>query len=114
MFTVSKVKFILTEPDLLENVAAAAKSSNISDSRIWIYDTALPQVDTDFGSWRELLNHGESGWIVFDDEALSRGTVAALMSTSGTTGLPKAAQSSHYSQVAQSVMLKEKDKPWDV
>lgn len=49
----------------------------------------------------ELLCHGESDWIRFDDEVTARTTPAALYTTSGTGGLPKAAILSHSAIVSQ-------------
>ena len=61
------------------------------------------------------MNHGESDWIRFDRHDESRNTTAALLSTSGTTGLPKAAMISHYSCIIQNIMLNDsKNKPYKV
>ena len=47
----------------------------------------------------DLLEHGESDWIRFQDEDFAKNAPAAIYSTSGTSGLPKAAILSHYSLV---------------
>ena len=36
----------------------------------------------------ELLDHGEADWVRFDDEIRAKSTVAAMYSTSGTSGEP--------------------------
>lgn len=56
-------------------------------------------------SWRSLLDHDEEDWIAFDDEETAKSTVAAMLTTSGTTGLPKAAEISHHALVAQSQLI---------
>ena len=114
LFKISEVRFILTDPELLQNVETASKAVDIPASNIFTFHTDFQRKAPDFDSWEVLLRHGESHWIEFDNEVKAKTTVAALMSTSGTTGLPKVAQSSHYSQVAQSIILKEENKPYEV
>jgi acyl-coenzyme A synthetase/AMP-(fatty) acid ligase len=114
LYTISEVKLILTHPLLLPKVRGAVEDAAMPTSQVLMFNTDLPHHTDGFESWEKLLEHGESDWVSFDDETLAKNTVAALMATSGTTGLPKAAQSSHYSQVAQSVLLFEKEKPYEV
>ncbi|KAK4696726.1 hypothetical protein P7C71_g1233, partial [Lecanoromycetidae sp. Uapishka_2] len=60
-------------------------------------------------SIKDLLEYGEADWICFQDEEEAKNTAAALLSTSGTTGLPKAAIISHYSCVMQNVMIQDSE-----
>ena len=92
----------------------AAAATNVSPENTFVFDTSELYEGNEFRSWNALLQHPESDWNKFDDENLAKNTVAALMSTSGTTGLPKAAACSHCSQVAQSIMLSESKKPYEV
>jgi long-subunit acyl-CoA synthetase (AMP-forming) len=98
---------VIVEPELLPNVLAGAKDSDIDQSNIWIFDNQSEAVPTGFESWRTLLNHGERDWIRFDDEQVSKKTTAARLFSSGTTGLPKAAALSHFNLVAQHILVNE-------
>ncbi|KAF2169218.1 hypothetical protein M409DRAFT_20441 [Zasmidium cellare ATCC 36951] len=100
----SHTKFLLAAPDLLSAPKNAAKTVGIPDDKILIF------ADADHSghrSWRTLFNHGEEDWVSFDDEETSRNTTAFLMFSSGTTGLPKAAEVSHYNLIAQHTLVHE-------
>ncbi|PWY67174.1 acetyl-CoA synthetase-like protein [Aspergillus heteromorphus CBS 117.55] len=51
-------------------------------------------------NFAHLLGYGESDWVAFQDEARAKATPAAMFSTSGTGGLPKAALLSHHAIVS--------------
>ena len=53
-----------------------------------------------------MLRHGEHDWIRISDETTAKSTIAALQPTSGTTGLPKVATTSHYALVAAGVAMR--------
>ena len=128
LFTIAEVKFIFTESELLDRILSASCERNISRSNIVLFDTASaskprppPDIEnsansaSDITPWRSLLDHGEQDWVSFTSESDSRSTPAALLQTSGTTGLPKAASLSHYAFVAQSVMIQDRNpKPYTV
>ncbi|KAL1611795.1 hypothetical protein SLS60_000015 [Paraconiothyrium brasiliense] len=100
----SSAKLLLSEPELLPSLRAAAKQLQLPNSRVRILDSTAGQPDRTTGdllSWRELLTHGEEDWLCFDDEQTSKNTTAMLCFSSGTTGLPKAAQISHHNLIAQ-------------
>jgi len=97
----SKAKFIITEPELLDNIKTAAKDCKIADSNIRIFDVHEQVIPNGYRSWSELLEHGEEDWVRFNGKEISSATPAAYLFSSGTTGLPKAAVISHYNLVAQ-------------
>lgn len=98
---------IIVQPELLDSIKPVADKLNIPRSKIFAFDTIEDIKPKDCDSWKTLLQHGEAGWVRFDDEETSENTVAALFTTSGTTGLPKAAVLSHYNLVAQHVLVYE-------
>ncbi|MCJ1390657.1 hypothetical protein MMC18_003518 [Xylographa bjoerkii] len=115
ILTISKVKAIISQPELLEQLLPAATSCGIALSAILIFDSDGQQPPADLQSWRTLLEHGERDWISFDDEVRACATTATLLATSGTTGLPKAAAISHHSHVAQNILLYDSvHKPYEV
>ena len=83
----SQTKFLITEPEMLDNILAAAKASGISQSSIWIFDNLGQKVPSGFKSFKHLLNHGEKDWVRFDDEKTAKETTAARLFSSGTTGV---------------------------
>ncbi|KAK0630282.1 adenylate-forming enzyme AfeA [Bombardia bombarda] len=60
-----------------------------------------------------LLRYGESDWQKLRSKAEMKNTIACYYSTSGTTGLPKLAQLSHYALIAQREVL-HNDVPYEV
>ena len=61
------------------------------------------------------MSNGEDNWVRFNDRETSSQTPAALLFSSGTTGLPKAAVVSHYNLVAQHTLAVEPDPaPYEV
>jgi acyl-CoA synthetase (AMP-forming)/AMP-acid ligase II len=94
---VAQVSFFLVEPELLDSVLPSARAANISDSKIFIFNTKPSQKNVPgFRSWTWLLEQGESDWDVITDTNELQNTQVARLSTSGTTGLPKTAMQSHY------------------
>lgn len=116
LFSTTNSKYFIVEVELLDKVLPALLENGIHASHIFIFDTRdSPGPEVGFKSWEFLLQHGERDWVRFNDETIAKSTTAALMSTSGTTGLPKAAVISHYALVASGVSLQSPiEKPYTV
>jgi acyl-CoA synthetase (AMP-forming)/AMP-acid ligase II len=111
----SKTRFLISEPEILDAIVAAAKECDIPTSNIWIFDILGQAVPRGFRSWNELLQYGEEDWERFDDLETAKNTTATRLFSSGTTGLPKAAELSHYNIIAQHVMVYEaRERSYDV
>lgn len=99
----AKVRFVLAEPELLDNMILGLKNNNVDlGDRLFVLDFQEDQTVPDgLRSYRSLLEHGTKDWIRFDDLNRSTNTTAQLYLSSGTTGLPKCAMTSHLNLVAQ-------------
>lgn len=106
------VKYMITEPEMLQPILAAAKECNIPKSNILIFNVDGQPIPDGFQSWEFLLNQGEEDWVRFDDLEIAKTTEAVRLFSSGTTGLPKAAMVSHHNLVAEHTLcwgLEQKD-----
>lgn len=83
---------------MLEKTLTAAKQAGIATDRIYIFDTETENPDPSILSWNALLEHGEADWVSVESP---HETVASYNSTSGTSGLPKAAMITHSYHVSQ-------------
>ncbi|MCJ1402639.1 hypothetical protein MMC11_005859 [Xylographa trunciseda] len=87
-------KVIITESQMYEKAQLAANECKISSSNIYICDPVDQPLPRECRSWTELLQHGACDWMTLNSNEAET-TAAVLYSTSGTTGLPKAAMMSH-------------------
>ena len=111
----TKSRFLLSEPGLLSKIGTAVEVNALPASRIFSFDKTAKQSSLHYHSWQELLKHGEADWLTFSTPGEAKNTTVALLSTSGTSGLPKAAMISQHSMVMQNVMLDDlKQKPYEV
>jgi 4-coumarate--CoA ligase len=132
-FKTAQVKALIVEPELLPNALKAAAQAGIPRSHIFIFDHHTPVTkswhpsevwgeglggEERWGgcrSWRYLMTQGEDDWARWNDEKRSKETVAARLFSSGTTGLPKAVEMTHYNFIAQHTMVLEwKPRDYDV
>lgn len=108
---VAKIKFVFAEPEIMQNMLVALNDNGLDvGQRLFVLDTVAGQTipsGQGLKSWRALLDHGERDWIRFDDAGTCKDTVAQLYYTSGTTGLPKCAQTTHQNLVAEHQLFYE-------
>ena len=114
MLETSKANLVITAPDLLPTVKAVTKKLRIAESKVLVFATPRETPDG-FRSWQELFQHGEDDWIRFDNEKIAKETPACLVSTSGTTGMPKMAVLSHHAWVALNCVIDDPTpKPYQI
>jgi acyl-CoA synthetase (AMP-forming)/AMP-acid ligase II len=139
LLQLAEPKFIITSPDglpMLREVISSSKELSSSRINLCLLDqyaitrlsqillsdpstgqntTDLPEEETptDVLNFSSLLEHGESDWIRFNDKTVAESTPAAMFTTSGTGGLPKAAILSHHSIVTHHLSI-QYPVPYDV
>lgn len=80
----SRATIVVVEPELVKTCLEAAAEINLPQSQILLF------ADTDghgLRSWRTLFDCGEIDWPRFDDLSTAQNTTAALLYSSGTTGM---------------------------
>lgn len=85
---------------------AAAQECNLPPSNIFVLNFEGEEIPLGQQSWETLLCHGEMDWIRGADEE-TRNAAAAYVSTSGTSGLPKAAVISHGYLISQGKVVED-------
>ncbi|PYH98415.1 acetyl-CoA synthetase-like protein [Aspergillus ellipticus CBS 707.79] len=99
-------KFVITEPEMLDRMVPAATANGLPPGRIWVFHPReSPALAREFRSWTRLLDNGEADWRRFDDANQAKSVTAARLFSSGTTGLPKPAEFSHYNFIAQHTLV---------
>jgi len=114
-------KMILTTQDALPTVLEVATARGIHPGQVCLVDEQAIDHCTQLFLWYELgfpagaefltvedtqlnlahlLCYGQSDWLMFTDPVMAQNTPAAMFSTSGTGGLPKAAVLSHHAIVS--------------
>lgn len=110
----TKPKALLVEPQMLDVTLVAAKEHGIPHSRIFVFDihAPIPEAHQSLSSWQVLLEHGEGDIVSVEDASR---TVAVYASTSGTSGLPKAAMLPHAYLIDQADQrCRDTDLPYEV
>lgn len=134
LLQLAEPKWIITSPDGLPVLREVETLKELSSSQICVLDayaiarlsqlllstqstTCASQDETDkemgILNFASLLDHGESDWIRFDEKTAAETTPAAMFTTSGTGGLPKAAILSHHAMVTHHLSI-QYPVPYDV
>ncbi|KAL5343079.1 hypothetical protein BJX70DRAFT_207113 [Aspergillus crustosus] len=121
LLTLAEPKLIITSRDALPTVLNVSTSKGMLPSQVCLLDESatdhiaqlvgsgpapfLESGDESYLNFANLLGYGENDWIAFNDEMIAKSTPAAMFSTSGTGGLPKAALLSHHAIVSQHITI---------
>ncbi|KAL4821250.1 hypothetical protein BDW67DRAFT_46310 [Aspergillus spinulosporus] len=121
IITLAEPKLIITNREALPTVLNVSTSKGMLPSQVCLLDdTATEHIaqlvgsgtapyldsgDESYLNFAQLLGYGENDWITFNDEMIAKSTPAAMFSTSGTGGLPKAAVLSHHAIVCQHLTI---------
>jgi acyl-CoA synthetase (AMP-forming)/AMP-acid ligase II len=95
----ARIKFWIVDPDFIPIVQSTSAACGIPSSNIFAFDVLGQEVAAGFRSWKSLQIHGEVHWERFDDIERAKRTPIARLFSSGTTGMPKALDLSHYNFV---------------
>ncbi|KAI4723093.1 acetyl-CoA synthetase-like protein [Aureobasidium sp. EXF-10727] len=110
-FEVSETKFVFSDPASLAAVSEASEGLfDAGNIIVWGDEEAGASVGARYslaGFLAGLAGAPALDPVSFDDETRARDTVAVLMSTSGTTGLPKMAARSHLSLVTENLAIQD-------
>lgn len=103
----AKVKYVIAAPEHLKSMLNAAQQVGLDKSKIIMFNPDDREVPTGYTTFKDLLQRGEQDWVRFDDLKTAENTLAALLFSSGTTGLPKAVKLSHHNFIAQHTLVNE-------
>lgn len=107
-FKISQTNIVITRSAHLAVVREAAANSGIAHRDIFVYDHDGEISRSGFLTLSDLMSHGQASWASFEDAEMAMTTHASLMSTSGTTGLPKMAVKSHHSLVMENLAIEDR------
>ncbi|KAL3424530.1 4-coumarate-CoA ligase-like protein 2 [Phlyctema vagabunda] len=98
----TQAKYLISAPKTLNVATEAAKECGLSNGDIYVLNLHGEVIPEGYQSWSKLLSCGEKDWVKGIDAA---NTTAAYVSTSGTSGLPKAAILTHSYMVSQAEVI---------
>ncbi|KAL4920443.1 hypothetical protein BDW62DRAFT_5954 [Aspergillus aurantiobrunneus] len=121
ILALAEPKLIITNHEALSTVLDVSTNKGMLSSQVCLVDKSatenitqlvnpgpvpyLDSGDESYLNFVHLLGYGENDWITFNDETIAKSTPAAMFSTSGTGGLPKAAVLSHHTIVSQHLTI---------
>ena len=106
-----KVMFMVASVASLDVAREACVSVGLPPENIFVFDPHNEGGPFDTKSWWRLIEHGESEWEPLTDPVKE---VACYISSSGTSGLPKAVVVPHAYLKNQVAMLVERKLPYKV
>ena len=104
---IASIKFWIVEPELLPQVQKVCSKTGIPESNIFAFDVLGQRIQDEIKSWSTLMSHGETDWQHFTDLTTAKSTPFVRLFSSGTTGLPKAMDLSHYNLTSQHTITHE-------
>lgn len=99
---VTEAKFVITQLATLATATIAADECGIPRSNVFVLNTRGEDIPGSYQSWNNLLQSGEADWTTVADPD---NTPVAYLSTSGTSGLPKAAILTHSYMISQAKVI---------
>lgn len=111
----ARPRFVVTESEVLGSLEKALQTNGLHNTTSIFLLDGLSGSDVEASgksqhtSWRTLLGKGLRPWKVVHDRDSAARTTACLFYTSGTTGLPKCAITSHYNLVAEHQLFYERN-----
>lgn len=106
-----KVQFLIASPAALNVARKAADMIVLPPGHLFIFDARYSDTSFDCKSWWRLLEHGEGEWEPIADPM---NEPACYISSSGTSGLPKAVVVPHKYLENQVTGLVNRDLPYEV
>ena len=96
LLQISNANLLIVQDSELSRVLPAARDVGIAEAKS-LFSAIKPQANQQkLRSWTDLLEMVEADWRAINDGKQSQETPVVLLSTSGTTGLPKMAAMSHF------------------
>lgn len=108
---VCEAKFLITGLQSFETAKQAAQEVGIPESNVFVFNPNHEDIPQNAKSFWDLMTHGEAAWGSVSDAAA---TPCAYISSSGTSGLPKAVVVPHAYMTAQCAIQTDRNLSYTV